>query len=519
MSNFKVLVGSPIRQKPAILAKFLQSLINLEKTNLSLDFLLVDDNDQEEAIKLLNEFSPDNSKVYISKGDKLNQYQCDENSHYWQEQLIWKIAEYKDYIITFAKEQNYDFLFLIDSDLVLHPQTLVHLISTEKDIISEIFWTKWKPDLPPLPQVWVSDQYNLFYRYRNQELSQDEANSRINGFLQCLKIPGIYEVGGLGACTLISQKALQSGVSFQEIKNLSFWGEDRHFCIRANALGFKLYVDTHYPAYHIYRESELQGVATYLKNCQKSSYTGSNLPVRSNTKEVNNKLTLAMLVRNEADRYLPEVLKHAASYIDQAVILDDASEDNTVAVCKSILKDIPLKLVTNSEPGFTNEVQLRAQLWNLTTATNPDWILCLDADEILENKVSEEIQFLLNQPYYDHYAFRLYDFWDQDHYREDEYWQAHNFYRTFLVRYQPHFNYFWKDSPLHCGRFPHNIADLPGAVSRLRVKHLGWASPADRLKKYQRYMELDPEGKFGIIEQYKSILDPHPNLIKWEEEK
>jgi len=51
------------------------------------------------------------------------------------------------------------------------------------------------------------------------------------------------------------------------------------------------------------------------------------------------------------------------------------------------------------------------------------------------------------------------------------------------------------------------------------VKHLGWASPADRLKKYQRYMELDPEGKFGIIEQYKSILDPHPNLIKWEEEK
>ena len=30
------------------------------------------------------------------------------------------------------------------------------------------------------------------------------------------------------------------------------FGEDRHFCIRAAALGLSLYVDTHYPAYHIY---------------------------------------------------------------------------------------------------------------------------------------------------------------------------------------------------------------------------------------------------------------------------
>jgi hypothetical protein len=62
---------------------------------------------------------------------------------------------------------------------------------------------------------------------------------------------------------LISRKALVAGVSFAEIKNLSFWGEDRHFCIRAAALGFSLYVDTHFPAYHIYRESELSGIASY----------------------------------------------------------------------------------------------------------------------------------------------------------------------------------------------------------------------------------------------------------------
>jgi len=515
----KVLIGSPIRQKPAILKEFLQSLVRLEKENLSIDFLFIDDNEPEESGKLLKDFNCSSGKTEIIQGDKVNSYHCDESNHHWQEDLIWKVAEYKDYIINTAKEQNYDFLFLIDSDLILHPRTLIHLISTQRDIISEIFWTKWKPELPPLPQVWVTDQYNLFYRARNQDLSQDEAQSRINGFLHCLQIPGIYEVGGLGACTLISQKALRAGVSFKEISNVSFWGEDRHFCIRAMALGFKLFVDTFYPAYHIYRESELAGVYDYKSNLHKFTYPHGTISARSNTKSQDNKLTLAMLVRNEADRYLTQVLKHAAQYIDEAVILDDASEDNTVEVCRDILQGIPLHLVSNKSPCFYNEINLRKQLWDLTISTNPDWILCLDADEVFEDRVKQEIRLLINQPYYDYYAFRLYDFWSPTHYREDKYWEAHKYYRTFLIRYQPRFLYKWKESPLHCGRFPVNITDLPGAVSRLKIKHLGWATPEDRLKKYQRYMEQDPEGKYGIMEQYRSILDPNPNLVEWEEEK
>ncbi|MFZ5942997.1 MAG: glycosyltransferase [Bacillota bacterium] len=517
MNKNKVLIGSPIRQKPAILKEFLHSLTQLEKQNLSIDFFFIDDNELEETKKILNSFSCQESAVHILEGEGLGQYLCDEKSHHWKESLIWKVAEYKDRIIRYAQENNYDFLFLIDSDLLLHPLTLLHLISTGKDIISEIFWSKWEPELPPLPQVWINDQYNLCYRYRNENLSQDEAKSRIKGFLHCLEIPGIYEVGGLGACTLISKKALAAGVCFKEIKNLSLWGEDRHFCIRAAALGFKLFADTFYPAYHIYRETELKGVSDYKQNMGKITYPNGTKPVRSNTKSQNNKLTLSMLVRNEADRYLPDVLRHAALYIDEAVILDDASEDNTVQMCKNILGNIPLKIVTNETRGFHNEVNLRRQQWDVTVSTNPDWILCLDADEIFENQTVDHIRFLINQPYFDYYGFRLYDFWDTDHYREDKYWEAHKYFRSFLVRFQPNFSYQWKNTPLHCGRFPSNITELPGAISRLRVKHLGWATSDDREKKYHSYMELDPEGKFGVMEQYKSILDPNPTLVKWQE--
>ena len=72
-------------------------------------------------------------------------------------------------------------------------------------------------------------------------------------------------MGGLGACTLIARAALLKGVRFKQIENLRILkGEDRFFCVRAAALGLELFVDTHYPAYHIYRESDLEGVPEYI---------------------------------------------------------------------------------------------------------------------------------------------------------------------------------------------------------------------------------------------------------------
>lgn len=158
------------------------------------------------------------------------------------------MAALKNFIIDKARTDGYDYLFLIDSDIVLNPATLNHLIRTEKEIISEIFWTRWTPEQEELPQVWLSDFYNL-----------------TREFVEQLKTPGIYEVGGLGACTLIHKKALHAGINFNKVKNITFWGEDRHFCVRAVVLGFSLFVDTHYPAYHIFRESALEKVEEFKK--------------------------------------------------------------------------------------------------------------------------------------------------------------------------------------------------------------------------------------------------------------
>lgn len=229
------------------------------------------------------------------------------------------------------------------------------------------------------------------------------------------------------------------------------------------------------------------------------------------------KLTLSMIVKNEANRYLPEILARYRLFIDEAVIIDDGSTDESVAICRDVLHDIPLHLIQNKTSQFSNEIILRKQQWEETVRTDPVWILNLDADEIFEDRFAEQVDEILEQKIHDAIYFRLYDMWNETHYREDSYWQAHHSYRPFLIRFRPDVEYSWRETPQHCGRFPITINQYSYSCHSARIKHYGWASSEDRQRKYQRYRELDPEAQFGWKEQYDSILDENPNLILWED--
>lgn len=510
MNKKRVLVGSPIYQKPEILAAFLASLKKLKSDTFSIDYMFVDDNVDENSSKLLADFEREESEVYIVRGNGKGIYLCNDESHNWDDDLMLKVANYKNTIIDYTIENGYDYLFFVDSDLVLHPNLIKHLKHANKEIVSEIFWSKWHNDMPLEPNVWLFDEYDLVPKRLGEKLSEKEMEIRKSRFLNQLRTPGLYEVGGLGACTLISRAALKAGVSFKPIKNLTIHGEDRSFCIRAAVLGIDLFVDTHYPAYHIYREQDLAGVQAYVTSNE------ADLAFVRQYKKHGNRITLSMIVKNEESRYLKRVLSSLRGHIDEAVIIDDGSSDNTVNMCKEVFNDIPLHIVHNEHSMFANESELRKKQWSETIKTNPDWILNLDADEILENDFWKRAKELINNQGYDYYCFKLYDMWDETHYREDKYWNAHSIHRPFLMRYQPDFNYKWNETAQHCGRFPFNTSSLPSVDSEFRIKHFGWATEKDRAEKKKRYQRLDPDAIYGIREQYESIMDLYPNLIKWE---
>lgn len=268
LNKKRILVGSPVYQKPEILDAFLRSLKKLNRNTISIDYMFVDDNIDENSSKLLAAFEREESKVIILNGKNQGEYLCDDESHHWDDDLMLKVANYKNSIIHYTIENNYDYLFFVDSDLVLHPNLIEHLKTANKDVVSEIFWSQWHNDRPYEPNVWLFDEYDLVPKRLGEKLSENEMDLRQTEFLSQLRIPGLYEVGGLGACTLISAAALIEGVSFKPIKNLTIHGEDRFFCIRAAVLGIDLFVDTYYPAYHIYREQYLAGVQDYVKSCE-----------------------------------------------------------------------------------------------------------------------------------------------------------------------------------------------------------------------------------------------------------
>ena len=268
----RVLIGSPIRQKKNILEQFLIGLDEIELQNCQVSFYFVDDNKDPGSSELLSIFKNTNSDVILIKGEDIvankedNAYVCDANSHHWRSENIARITKFKDWIIDYCVENGFDYLFLVDSDIVLDRRSLSQLLSRNVDIVSNVFWTQWHPGAALVPQCfWMPDPYQQ-YKAFNVKLDPKEANQMRDDMFNKLKLPGIYKVDGLGACTLISKKALMAGVRFKEVPNLSIPGEDRHFCIRAGVLGFDLYMDTVYPAYHIFREEYLSRVDEFKRD-------------------------------------------------------------------------------------------------------------------------------------------------------------------------------------------------------------------------------------------------------------
>lgn len=220
------------------------------------------------------------------------------------------------------------------------------------------------------------------------------------------------------------------------------------------------------------------------------------------------------LVKNEEGRYLEKVLEQMAKVCDKIIVLDDCSTDNTPEICKEYGAEV---FPSIQSYWGTDELKQRKRLWELATqvADFGDWILCLDADETFDKPelLRDYIQ-KANVAGCNCLAFPLYDMWDVEHYRDDYYWQGHNRLWPYCVKYED-LDYFWKETPLHCGRFPMNAINKI-ATCPIRIQHWGWAKPEDRREKYERYMKSDPNGEYGCMEQYKSILDANPVLRRFK---
>jgi hypothetical protein len=226
----RILIGAPVRQDHQTFYKYLKGLNQLNLDGHKVDYFFILHN----SPRLKRFLKPNQYIEYTSE----NEYFKDENTHHWSNHNLIDVIKMKNGLLKYTIENNYDYFFLVDSDIILKPETLKTLVDHNKYICAELFWTAWNIGDEEMPNAWNADFYSFnssseYAKWRNK---------------------GLYKVGMSGACILIHRKVIESGVNYTPIENVSFslW-EDRAFCIRANVHGYDVWLDSTCPPQHLYR--------------------------------------------------------------------------------------------------------------------------------------------------------------------------------------------------------------------------------------------------------------------------
>lgn len=326
----------------SILSEFLESLDRLEYP-CERDYFFILDSLEPEAKRFFYEWVK-GKNVKVEERESGVEYVRDAVTHRWTPQLVDHVIEMKNRILEEAKP--YDHLLFVDSDNILHPKTLKHLLSRKKDIITEICWTKWTPDTPKMPNAWFTHPYGF----------PDDGLTR-------LRTRKLVQVAGFGGLYLLSSKALNSEISFSRVPDApdSYWGEDRHFALHAENEGLKLWCDTVHPSFHIYHESDLEELRVWIRN--------------------------GCVFKDEGD-----VIGGDAVLIGICVGEKEVHPDTMAWVLRTLLRHPTWGLdISRGHPIDSNRNTIVKKFMTLPEAQKYMWLLFLDSDVVPPNGGAEKL--------------------------------------------------------------------------------------------------------------------------------
>ena len=314
-----------------------------------------------------------------------------------------------------------------------------------------------------------------------------------------------------GFCMLITRECFNAVGLFDIGFKIGGW-EDNDYCLRAYNAGFNAVIDQSTFIHH-YGQSTLKQLKVNYSKVFRSNQLFflnkhfSNKPL---------KLITVCRARNAAS-YLTAFLTSASVYSDEIIVLLDRCSDDSNVICKQFPK--VSQILYNSD-NF-DELRDRTRLLNAASEHKADWILSLDADEILEDSFTYDRAHELMSPLNPEilgYMFNFFNFFNgQTHYRTDG------------IFGNMHGTRMWKALPfqhprsmghkgLHCTHGPM----LPKHYLRIinsRIKHYGYDSPEKCKEKYDFYTSLDPNPDPISVgpDGYSHLVSDSLSLNRWNE--
>ena len=219
--------------------------------------------------------------------------------------------------------------------------------------------------------------------------------------------------------------------------------------------------------------------------------------------------------RNE-ERFIRGWLENISPAVDGIIALDDGSTDDTYRIISAHPKT--LEVIQNPAGKAWNEYFNQVSLIKAGRRYGADWLLCLDADERMEERLVQDIRGLVTQAEARNvqaFSFHLRDLWnDRSSYRVDGAWGKRAGYKLFR---NLHAHTKFDPRRLHRHWLPLEIlADIGnvGAVVPYAIYHLRMIRSEDRLARYQRYIQIDPnnllqrQGYGHLIDEKELELAP-----------
>lgn len=243
MKNSKILLGCPIRDREWIIPNYLESIYSLDypKELISLCWIVNQSCDQSE--KLLRDFKRQHQNEYrsievinyfgnrkIPTDTRINNTRLDYTYHH--------LADVRNLLLENIGDNEY--LFSVDSDVLVNPNCLKRLLSHQKPIISSLIYNGYlvSPEAP-----W---KYTNCMKYH----VDGKIGHITNWFIKnapTLKENKLIQVDVTGAVYLISRDVIDAGVRYA----YDIQGEDIPFCLSASEKGFSLWCDLQAYSNHI----------------------------------------------------------------------------------------------------------------------------------------------------------------------------------------------------------------------------------------------------------------------------
>jgi glycosyltransferase involved in cell wall biosynthesis len=208
----------------------------------------------------------------------------------------------------------------------------------------------------------------------------------------------------------------------------------------------------------------------------------------------------AMLrVKNES-RWIGQVIASIRPLCSEILVFDDHSDDGTPVICRDLG-------ATVFESPFDGLQEARDKNWLLERVRErkPDWVLCIDGDEVLEPGGAEFLRKICETGGFTWASLRVLYLWDRpDQMRIDGVYGRYR--RPSLFRMMPDAKFVSANKRgFHCGNAPMPLTGICRELD-LALLHYGYMNAEDRLRKYFWYNDPERDALNDAEDNYRHMV-------------